>query len=309
MPAVFEHIHFRKQKKAARSFKVELGQAIAGMTLATPFNDTDKLSRGMRNRVYQLCQMHDQNQTVLDVYSMIIPGSARCAGDPDWCIYYARDVRNQATNVQLLMLGRIIATTQSFEEFFDFRISEEDEVAFQGTWVPEVNQSVNMNYGQTVVSDHDKKHFGMDRGANQYDIGADLNTRLRIVRGLEEKAIAHGAYVGSEAYFMFDRKVGYEGTKGPSPGAACVCIRVDTPGLPSQHSHPIPIDGVGGHDDKVRDAIRYLTVKREDGLPYLVRLAKYLTIIGTPHQKYRNLRNQKALYSGTRPPECVYWTW
>jgi hypothetical protein len=55
--------------------------------------------------------------------------------------------------------------------------------------------------------------------------------------------------------------------------------------------------------------IRYLTVQKDEGLPHLVQLAKYLRIIGTQNGKYKNLRQQKALYSGTRPPDCVYWTW
>lgn len=206
------------------------------------------------------------------------------------------------------MIGRTVGTTPDLEEFFDFRISAEDQIAFSGDSIPGTTMAVDMLYAQTVLSDHNNKHFGADRKANQYDIGTDT-TRKRIVRGMEEKAASFGAKTGSESYFMFNTRVGYEGTEGAHPGAACECIRVDTPGTNSQHSHPIPTDGPGGHDAKIKDVIRYLTVQKEEGLPYLVQLAKYLRIIGTQNGKYKNLRQQKALYNGTRPPNCVYWTW
>ncbi|NKE47303.1 hypothetical protein HB662_21175 [Roseomonas frigidaquae] len=306
MPAVYEHIHFRKQKKMAGRYRAALTQAIAELAVAAPTTDQVKLSRNLRNAVYTACQMHDQAQLVQEVYFKTVPGSARCAGDADWCIFYAMDIHNPASNVQLLMLGRIAGVR--LEAFFDFRISEEDAIAFDGASVPATDNTVDMNYRDTVLSNHGNKHFGVDRGANQYDIGASAEVRYRIVRGMEEKAAAHGVMLGSEAYFMFDRRVGYEGTKG-NAGAACVCIRVDTPGLPTQHSHPIPTTGVGSHDAKLKDAIRQLTVKGEVGLPYLVQMAKYLTIIGARRLMFTNLRADKALYGVHRPPECVYWAW
>jgi hypothetical protein len=308
MPAIYEHIHFRKQKKMAGGFRAALTQALSELAVAAPMTDDVKLSRNARSRVYTLCQMHDQAQKVQEVYRKVVPGSARCAGDADWCIFYSPDVHNPATNVQILMLGRMVTDPPRFEEFFDFRISQEDAVAFEGNSIPAVDQTVDMAYRDTVRSNHGNKHFGVDAGANQYDIGTGAEVRYRIVRGMEEKAAAHGVMVGSEAYFMFDRRVGYEGTKGTA-GAACVCIRVDTPGLPSQHSHPIPTTGVGSHDAKVRDAIRYMTVKGEEGLPYLVQIAKYLTIIGARHLMFTNLRSDRALYGVYRPPACVYWAW
>ncbi len=306
---VFEHIHFRKQKKGTRLFRPALDTAIAALTGAPVFADANKLTQALRNKVYQRCQMHDQNQTLVDVYFKTIPNSARCRGDADWCIYYARDARNLATNIQLLMIGRVLDPNNALEEFFDFRIDDAARIAFDGTYQPQTNQSVDMNYPQTVISEHNRKHFGADRRANQYDIGNDLATRMRIVRGLEEKAITWGAKTDAEAYFMFDRRVGYQGTDGTNPGNACVCIRVDSPGGETQHSHPIPIDGAGGHDAKIKDVIRYLTVKKQEGLPGLVQLARYLRIISMQPRRFRNLREQRGLYAGTRPPECVYWEW
>lgn len=308
MPTIYQHIHFRKQQKMAGSFRPALNQALADLAVAAPMTATEKLSQSMRNRVYTACQMHDLAQKVEEVYFKTIPGSARCPGDGNWQIFYARDRQNTATNVQVLMLGRIAASPERLEEFFDFRVGPEDEIVFNGDWVTTVTQTVDMTYRDTVLSNHGNKHFGVDKGANQYDIGANAETQYKIVRGLEEKAVAHGVMTGPEAYFMFDRRVGYEGTKGTS-GAACVCIRVDTPGLPSQHSHPIPTTGVGSHDAKVKDAIRYLTVKGAEGLPHLVQVAKYLTIINARKPMFTNLRNDKALYGVYRPPTCAFWTW
>jgi len=62
MPKVYEHIHFRKQKKMAGGFGAALSGAIAELSAAAPTTDAFKLSLNLRNAVYTACQMHDQAQ-------------------------------------------------------------------------------------------------------------------------------------------------------------------------------------------------------------------------------------------------------
>ena len=123
---------------------------------------------------------------------------------------------------------------------------------------------------------------------------------------MEQKAINLGMVLQGEAFFRFDRVVG---TDGRSPQIDTTSIRVDTPGGPTQHSHPIPENqpGVVSHDNKVKTAIQMHTVNRD--LDKLVILAKYLKLIDTANNAYSNLKANAGQYGAHRPPDCVYWAW
>jgi hypothetical protein len=297
VPTFYEHIQFQKQKRMAAGFRGDLTTAMDQVKTAPDFTDNTKTTSNIQTKVYMTCQILNQDQRLNVVHTKAIPNT-------EWSIFYSRNGANNTGDLLFLMIGKIAGNTLT--EFFNWVISNENAVIFAGNWaVPNgVDRAVDMNYPTGLIFDHDNKHFGADLKASQYTIGNTSN-RKKIVRGMEEKAIEHGYNTDTEAYFNFSVNVGVSnGFKNPDQ---LHCIRVDSPGASSQHSHPIPETGVNSHDEKIKTAIRYHTTKKK--LSGLVQLAKYLTLLRTPRDAYHNLRVDKDLYGDKRPPICKFWTW
>jgi len=187
--------------------------------------------------------------------------------------------------------------------FFDWIISADDRTALDGDWDPgDLTNAIDMGFTGKLKYAHDDKHFNPNlKSEAQYTIGTAQN-RKNIVAGMEEKAIEHG-FGSGERFFWFSAIVGKDPTNNTH------CIRVDTPGGPSQHSHPIPETGDGEvtHDGKVVKMICFHT--RERQLDELVSLAKYLKLIGVKNKAFPNLKKWSHLCGGLKPPPSAYWSW
>jgi hypothetical protein len=267
-------------------------------TLQTKAQNADlyKLPIGSWNAIYTRCQRLDMRQ----VWGAV--GAARINND-DWNLYWA----DNGTTKELLLIGRWAGDPPQFQDFFAWSISRTDTVILDGNWANPLglNNTVDMNFQGNLTYAHQDKHFGAQLNEAQYTIGT-VQTRKRIVAGMEEKAIAEGLQFAGESFFWFSVVVG---TDGQRPQQQTHSIRVDTPGIPTQHSHPVPENQAGmvSHDGKVKTAIREATVARD--LSKILDVAKYLTVIGAANNQYSNLRADAHLYGHLRPPPCVYWAW
>jgi hypothetical protein len=276
-----------------------VANAAAVTALQTPDQNTNlhKLPPLRWTPIYTRCQRVDMQA----VWGVV--GAARINND-GWYLYWA----DNGTTKELLLIGRWVGQPPQFQDYFEWTISNIDQVALSGNWNPPQGRdnTVNMAFQGNLIYSHADKHFGAQTDEAQFTIGANQAARKRIVAGMEQKAIAEGLDVGGEVFFRFNVVVG---TDGQTPQQQSASIRVDTPGGPSQHSHPIPENQAGmvSHDGKVKSAIRMFTTDRDLGK--LVDLAKYLRIIGAANGQYTNLRADAHLYGHLRPPPCVYWAW
>jgi hypothetical protein len=206
------------------------------------------------------------------------------------------------------MIGRWIGQPEKFQDYFMWIIDSTDQLVLNGNWNPPPGRdnTINMAFQGPLIYNHNDKHFGAQPSEAQFTIGANQAARKRIVAGMEQKAVTEGLDFGGEAFFRFNAVVG---TDGQAPQQQTTSVRVDTPGGPSQHSHPIPENQAGmvSHDGKVKSAIRMFTTDRDLGK--LVDLAKYLRVIGAANGQYTNLRVDDHLYGHLRPPPCVFWSW
>lgn len=288
------------------AFERELGAAmdvIAGAALVSALQNKAqnpnlyKLPVQQWNAIYTRCQQVNMR----DVWGAV--GAARINND-NWNLYWA----DNGTAKELLLIGRWAGQPEQFQDYFSWIIDSDSRLALQGLWDPPNGRdnTIDMNYQGALIYAHNDKHFGAQPAEAQYTIGANQAARKRIVAGMEVKAIAEGMIVGGEAFFRFNAVVG---TDGQQPQQQTCSIRVDTPGGPSQHSHPIPENqpGMVSHDGKVKTAIREYTTARD--LSGLVNLAKYLKVIAAANGQYSNLRADAHLYGNLRPPACVYWAW
>ena len=235
-----------------------------------------------------------------------IPIGAKKIGNTGWLLYW----KDSGITKHLLMVGKYAmqAGTMGLQDWFVWTFTPTETQALAGNWNPPggLNNHVDMQNNGNLIYSHNDKHFGAQPAEAQYTIGNNVAQRKHIVAGMEAKAINHGMVFAGEAFFRFNVVVGTDGTAQQN---TTMSIRVDTPGRPAQHSHPIPESAAGmvSHDTKVKSAIRTHTVNRD--LDALVGLAKYLTLIGTNANTYTNLRADAAQYGANRPPDCVYWQW
>ncbi|CAE6721605.1 hypothetical protein [Paraburkholderia haematera] len=276
-----------------------IAAAAAVTTLQTPDQNANlhRLPQLQWTPIYQRCQRLDMRQ----VWKAV--GAARINND-GWYLYWSD---NGATK-ELLLIGRRAGQPVQLQDYFAWSVSNTDQVVFDGNWTPPGGRdnTVDMTFGGDLIFSHLDKHFGAQPAEAQYTIGANPTVRKRIVAGMEQKSINEGLNFPGESFFRFNVVVG---TDGQRPQLKSTSIRVDTPGGPSQHSHPIPEDqpGMVSHDGKVKSAIRTFTTARN--LSELVDIARYLTVIGAANNHFSNLRADAHLYGHLRPPACVYWAW
>jgi len=286
---------FDQQLQAARDV-IDAAGLVPTLQLKAQNANLYRLPVGSWNAIYTRCQRLDMRQ----VWGAV--GAARINND-DWNLYWA----DNGTTKELLLIGRWAGEPEQFQDYFGWIISQTDKAILDGNWDnPQGrNTTVDMNFQGNLTDDHKNKHFGGEPAAAQFTIGT-VQTRKRIVAGMEEKAIAEGLNLAGEAFFWFSVVVG---TDGQRPQQQTHSSRVDTPGIPSQHSHPIPENqpGMVSHDGKVKTAIREATTARD--LSRLLGLAKYLKVIGAANNQYYNLRADAHLYGNLRPPTCIYWSW
>lgn len=233
------------------------------------------------------------------------PIAAKKIGQGPWLLFYTNHATMQGYK-EILMIGTY-TDNGVLKDWFNWPMDGGQRSVLNGTWTPPqgADNTVNMNHQGALIYDHNNKHFGHQPAESQYTIGT-AQTRKTIVAGMEAKALQWGNFLETECFFRFNVTVG---TDGQAPQQQTCSIRVDTPGGPSQHSHPIPENATGkvSHDTKIRSAIRFFTTERK--LDNLVMLAKYLRVIGCANNAYNNLRNDAAAYGEARPPACVYWSW
>ena len=192
--------------------------------------------------------------------------------------------------------------------YFSWIITTDQRNALDGLWEPPggADNSVDFANATPLMYAHNDKHFGAQPNEAQFTIGGNQAERKRIVAGMEAKAVRWGTFMGGESFFRFDQVVGTDGQRPQQPTCS---IRVDTPGGPSQHSHPIPENEAGmvSHDTKVRSAIRFHTTEKS-----IVGLALRRQIPegdwGAAEHAYINLKNDQA-FGDARPPESHYWKW
>jgi hypothetical protein len=298
-----KHTFFQRQEQGEldQAFSRALAQALTSIdaagavpTAANANTNPIVLNQQMRFAVYNKLGIADQNEKKRGIAGHKI-------GTTDWRVLY-RDA--PANTKEALMIANV---GQNISVYFSWMISAEQRHALNGTWEPpeEVDNTVDFTNTTPLKFAHNDKHFGAQPNEAQYTIGANQAQRKLIVAGMEEKAMRWGSFMGGESFFRFDQVVG---TDGQRPQQTTCSIRVDTPGGPSQHSHPIPENQVGmvSHDTKIRSAIRFHTT--EKSIEGLVLVAKYLKVIGSAQHAYTNLRNDPAFGDG-RPPESHYWRW
>jgi hypothetical protein len=278
--------------------------ATVGGALTPPANKCPKPLRNSINRACQAVAINFQ-QVTGDAYF-------RAIGATEWVLYYA--VRANGVP-EALMIGKPHMNIQNgrqptpngnVDDFFAWIPDANQLLALGGQWQSPDDTNVDMAHQGDLIYAHNDKHFG--GGANSdalYTIGT-VPRRKAIVAGMEEKAIALGFVVAGEAFFKFAQVVG---TDGGRPQAPTSCIRVDSAGDTTQHSHPIPENKAQtvSHDGKVKSAIQLYTNDRD--LDSLVNLARYLTLIGAARPQYTNLKNDAHVYGHVRPPACAFWRW
>jgi hypothetical protein len=296
MPPPIESAYFREQRPRCHALEAKLAVEILAITNITKGTAVGTaVGKSVENKVHQLAQAADITATKAKVYSRAIEKT-------EWFLYICAS--KTADTQVLLLVGKPVPAGVVFP-YFDWVLSAEDRTALNGDWDPQgLTNAVDMTFTGNLIYAHDDKHFNPNKKDEaQYTIGNTQN-RKKIVAGMEKKAIEHG-FGSGERFFRFSVVVGTD------PVNTTCSIRVDTPGGPSQHSHPIPESGAGevNHDRKVITGIAYCT--RERQLDQLVSLAKYLKLIGTANNAFSNLKNKLGaeMWGGLRPPACKYWSW
>lgn len=187
----------------------------------------------------------------------------------------------------------------------------EAERVFRGDWAPDGDNAVPEAHAMNCNT-YNLKHFGADNKAARYLGQFDKNYKL--VKALEEKAIASGLAVPGSYIFRFDEQLGWDGENGARGTVNSRCIRVDSVGT-TQHSHPLPEEGTGfvSHEKLVCTAI-VEAVENKD-LERFLEIAKYLTLIGAGQNEFRmpgqdlRQRLKKALKEpGAILPACKFWS-
>lgn len=291
MPPPIESRYFTEQKACCHSLAVPLAATMTAIENNTAGAVQVKIS--LQNSIHEKAQTKD----------IVAPKSkvfGRQLGKTEWSVYYCQSTT--ANTQMVLMVGKQVETGGVFP-FFDWVISPDDQTALNGDWDPgDLTNDVDLAHTGQLIYDHKDKHFNPNlKSEAQYTIGTTQN-RKSIVAGMEAMAVEHG-FGSGERFFWFNSVVGKD------PLNNTHCIRVDTPGGPSQHSHPIPEAGAGevNHDGKVVAMICYHTRERE--FDELVALAKYLKLIGAKKKAFPNLKKNKHLCGGLMPPPCAYWAW
>jgi hypothetical protein len=295
--AVHRSVFFTNQEALAAKISVALNLVITAIDNAALVPAATLLVRGRTNKVHEKVQS-------LDIAAPKAAVSARKIGTTDWFVYYCDS--NVVGTIELLMIGKF-SGAGNVVDYFDWTPTNNQTIILSGQWnnPNAIDDTVDMASTAALINNHNNKHFGGEPAAAQYTIG-NAQTRKAIVAGMELKAVQHGLKMHGETFFRFAVNVG---TDGQYPQAATNCIRIDTPGIPTQHSHPIPENksGTVSHDGKVKSAILHFTINRDLG--QLVAIAKYLTIIGCNQHKYKNLKNDATQYGDYRPPDCHFWKW
>jgi hypothetical protein len=287
MPAPLLSTYFTLQRPCCHSLEAGLVLLITDIGNNPLAGAVVKVN--VRSSVHLKVQSADINAPKTDVRE-------RKTGNADeWSVYYC--LSSTALTYVILMVGKV-PLGKPVLPFFDWIMSAEDDVALKGNWaIGERNADVDLTYTGALKYAHADKHFKPANVSDaQYTIGA-LLTRKNIVAGMEEKAVTDG-FGSGERFFQFSSNVG----KDPTDNTGC--IRVDSPGEATQHSHPIPQSGTGKvtHDTKVGTTIAYHT--REQQLAELVKLAKYLTVINS---RAKEFKVPKLLCGDNKPPPCKYW--
>jgi hypothetical protein len=291
MPPPIESEFFRQQRPCCAALEKFIVPVIADITGAK--GKTVNVPMNIQNS----CHTKAQTKDIAAPKAKVI---ARALGTTEWFLYHCPS--KTAGTEMLIMVGKPLNTGNVYP-FFDWILSPEDTTALNGDWDPgDLTNDVDMACVLPLKYSHDDKHFNANlKSEAQYTIGS-LQRRKNIVAGMEEMAVEHG-FGSGERFFKFSTVVGKDPLNNTN------CIRVDTPGGPSQHSHPIPETGIGEvtHDSKIVKFICYHT--RERQLDGLVEIAKYLTLIKEKKKAYPNLKKFEHLCGGARPPPCAYWSW
>lgn len=168
-----------------------------------------------------------------------------------------------------------------------------------------------------LIYDHQNKHFQGRAGSD-----AQYSKSKGYVAALEAKAVRLGLMIGGAIYFKHSETVGRLGTRHSNEQTAC--IRVDSPGGETQHSHPFPESLSGGSRDDTHDSLiaalivraatfgsrkipEYADEPMSKDLKRLALVAKYLADIGG-HQIVLSSDQKKFIAStGNTLPACSYW--
>ena len=151
-----------------------------------------------------------------------------------------------------------------------------------------------------LVCDHKGKHFQNLPGGD-----AQYSKAKGYVAALETKAIRLGIPINGDIYFLHNEEVGVLGTRHRH--AKTKCIRVDSPGASTQHSHPFPESLSSGskdatHETLLANLIVECAVQHDNN--YLGRIAKYLADVGVA-KIVLNSDQKKLVRKMTSP--CIYW--
>lgn len=295
MPETTPSAYFREQRPRCHTLEGQIAAEVQAITNGT--GESLGVKPAEQSKVQQLAQAKDITAPKAKVF-------ARALAKTGWFLYICAGAGTAANKQVLMLVGKPVNPGAVFP-FFDWVLSAEDLTVLNGdVELGELTNAVDMDYAGALKYAHGDKHFdAKKKGEAQFTIGAD-NKRKNIVAGMEQKAIDHGFGTG-ERFFKFSVVVGTD------PVNTTRAIRVDTPGGPSQHSHPIPETGNGevNHDRKVLSMIALHTRERQQD--ELVALARYLKLIGTGDKAFNNLKNKfnDTMWGGLRPPPCKYWSW
>jgi len=292
MPPPTESVYFHQQRPRCHSLEKDLTVAILAIGNGTGTGVPVKMT--LQGSIHQAAQTKDHAAPKSKVFGHAL-------GKTEWSVYYCASATGNKDII--LMVGKPLASGGVFP-FFDWITSADDRSALDGAWdkPDDLTNDIDMTFTGALKYAHENKHFDPKKvNEAQYTIGTGQN-RKNIVAGMEEKAIEHG-FGSGERFFWFSEIVGKD------PKNDTHCIRVDTPGGPTQHSHPIPETGSGtvSHDGKVVAEIAFCT--REKDLAGLVSLAKYLKLIGKNNNAFPSLRSKNLQWGGLQPPTCAYWSW
>jgi len=184
-----------------------------------------------------------------------------------------------------------------------YLVTLETKRVFNGQWDAPEDEAVPAAAAE-ACNDYKNKHFGADSKAARY-LGRFEDKKL--VKALEEKAIAHGLDTPGSFIFRFDQNVGWDSENGSRDTVNTSCIRVDSVGS-KQHSHPFPETGMTyvSHQKLVCIEIRNAVLKED--IERLVKIAKYLTTIGAREREFKlpsSLQLKKSDWD--KVPPCFFW--
>lgn len=181
---------------------------------------------------------------------------------------------------------------------------------FRGDWAPTDDTTVPPAHAENCNA-YKLKHFGVDKKAAWY-LGP-FEDNYKMVKAIEEKAIASGLDVPGSFIFRFNAPLGWDGENGARGTINTHCIRVDSVGA-MQHSHPMPEEGNDCVSHKRLICTAIVDAVEQTDLDRLVSIAKYLTLIGAGLREYRmpsqtlRQRLKTALEKpNTTLPECKFW--